>query len=50
MLIAMLKKLINAKTYSKVEMEKRVNTFFAFDQIDEASYTELMNLISNVYA
>lgn len=49
MLYEMLKKIINAKTYTKTDAIKRVNTFFAFDQLTEAEYTELMGKIETAY-
>lgn len=43
------KRFINAKTYTKVEIEKRVNMFFMFGQLSETEYTELMELINTQY-
>ena len=45
MLFNMLKKLINADTQSQVEIEKRLNVFFAFNQISEDEYKSLMSLL-----
>lgn len=50
MLYNMLKKIVNAKTYNKFEITKRVNTFFAVGQLEEAEYTELIAQIETVYA
>lgn len=50
MLSTMLRKLINAKSYSQAEITKRVNTFYAVAQITEEEYLELMDLIAQKYA
>lgn len=44
------KKIILAKTYSKADITKRVNTFYMFDQLTQGEYEELMILIETVYA
>ena len=49
MLTSMLKKLINAKTYNRTDIEKRLNTFFAFGQINEEEYGILMELVEQKY-
>lgn len=43
------KKFINAKTLSKEEITKRVNTFYMFDQLSQGEYEELMTLIEVKY-
>lgn len=45
----MLRKVINTKTYSEADIIKRVNTFYAFAQINEDEYVELMGLIEEKY-
>lgn len=42
-------KFINAKTYSKSDIERRINMFFMFNQLSEAEYQELMTLIAEKY-
>lgn len=49
MLANMLRKIIIGKSYSKSEIIKRVNTFFAVDQLTEEEYLELMALIEEKY-
>ena len=44
------KKFVMAKTYTKADITKRVNTFYMFNQFDQAEYEELMNLIETTYA
>lgn len=44
------RKFINAKTYSKEDITKRINMFFMFNQISEEEYQELMLLINDKYA
>lgn len=44
------KKMINAKVYTKTEVTKRVNVVFAVGQLNESEYTELINLIDEVYS
>lgn len=43
------KKFINAKTYSKEDITKRVNMFYMFNQLTADEYEELMTLIETVY-
>lgn len=43
------KKFIIAKTYTKADITKRVNTFYVFDQLNQEDYEELMNLIEGTY-
>ena len=43
------KKFINAKTYVKDEIAKRVNMFFMFNQLSPDEYEELMALIEENY-
>lgn len=43
------KKFINAKTYTQANITRRINMFFMFDQLTEAEYQELMELIEAVY-
>ncbi|WP_020189723.1 hypothetical protein [Kurthia sp. Dielmo] len=50
MLYTMLKKIVNAKTYNQAEITKRVNTFFAVGQLEDAEYRELIAQIETVYA
>lgn len=45
----LMKKMIGAKVYPKRDAIKRTNTFFAFDQMNEDEYAELMNMIEEVY-
>lgn len=49
MLSSILRKLINSKSYSKAEIVKRVNTFYAVAQLNEEEYLELMGLIETAY-
>jgi len=44
------KKFILAKTYTKEVIEKRVNAFYMFGQINDDEYAELQNLIQEKYA
>lgn len=44
------KKFILAKTYSKEDITKRVNTFYMFNQLTQDEYEELMQLIDDVYS
>ena len=40
---------INAKTYSKAVITKRVNTFYMVGQLSDDQYTELIALIEDKY-
>lgn len=44
------KKMIQAKVYSKEVVTMRVNTVFAVNQISPEEYTELINLIEEIYS
>ena len=44
------KKMILAKIYSKEVVTQRVNTVFAVGQLTPEEYTELINLIEEVYS
>lgn len=43
------KKMIQAKFYQKEEIIKRVNVVYAVGQLLDVEYTELINLIEEVY-
>lgn len=43
------KKFVNAKTYSKEDITKRVNMFYMFAQLSSEEYEELMTLIDENY-
>lgn len=44
------KKMIKAKVYAQVDIQKRVDTFYAFGRLSDEEYAELMQLIETVYA
>jgi hypothetical protein len=44
------RKMIREKVYNKTEITKRVNAVFAVGQLNETEYTELINLIDEVYS
>ena len=43
------KKFINAKTYSKAEIQKRVDTFYMFNRLTQEQYEELTALVNATY-
>lgn len=43
------KKFINAKTYRKEDITRRVNMFYMFGQLNDDEYQELMELIEVKY-
>lgn len=43
------RKFILAKTYSKADITKRVNTFYMFNQLTQNEYEELIQLIETTY-
>lgn len=43
------RKFVVAKTYSKADIEKRVNTFYMFAQLTQAEYEDLIQLINQMY-
>lgn len=45
-LYKLLKDLIEAKYYNKVDMLNKLNVFCTFNQITLENYTELMNMIN----
>ena len=49
MLFKVLQNLIKNKRYSKEDIQNRVDVFMAYNRITEEQYTELMNLIDEVY-
>ena len=44
------KKMIEAKVYTKEVIANRINVVFAVNQITPDEYTELINLIEEVYS
>ena len=49
MLFKILQNLIKNKVYTKEDIQNRVDVFMAYNRITEEQYTELMNLIDEVY-
>ena len=49
MLFKILQNLIKNKVYTRKDIQDRIDVFMAYNRITEEQYTELMNLIDEVY-